>query len=260
MDDLFALVEKYGTDKSLSEYTHTYSDLFTPIKDQITSILEIGIGTLNPEIPSSFCGNIHHFNHYKPGGSLRVWRDFFSNANVYGIDIAKDCMFEEERIKTFLFDSSEKEYTDYYLNNLTFDIIIDDGNHDPKYQVKTLKNLLPKLKEDGYYVIEDIGGYPGTEELLIEYLDEFNLITKEYKVTNKGNHIIIQKTKENVTFTENTDLTIVTGLWDIKRPGRDFNHYIEQFKKFLDIPHNLFIFIPAEYEYLVWEKRSKKSI
>ena len=259
MDDLFTLVEKYGTDKSLSKYTNTYSDLFTPIKDQITSILEIGIGTLNPEIPSTFSGNIQHFEHYKPGGSLRVWRDFFSNANVYGIDIAKDCKFEEERIKTFLFDSSEKEYTDYYLNNLTFDIIIDDGNHDPKYQVKTLKNLLPKLKEDGYYVIEDIGGYPGTEELLIEYLDEFNLITKEYKVTNKGNHIVIQKTKENVTFTENTDLTIVTGLWDIKRPGRDFNHYIEQFKKFLDIPHNLFIFISAEYEYLVWEKRSKKN-
>jgi hypothetical protein len=260
MGDLFTLVEKYGTDKSLSGYTFTYSDLFTPIKDQITSVLEIGIGTLNPKIPSSFFGNTQHFDYYEPGGSLKVWRDFFSNATVYGVDIAKDCMFEEERIKTFLFDSSESEYTDYYLNDLTFDIIIDDGNHDPKYQVKTLKNLFPKLNKNGYYIIEDIGGYPGTEELLIEYLDEFNLVTKGYQVTNKGNHIVIQKTKLQDTIpTSNESITLVTGLWNINRPGRDFDHYIENFKKFLDIPLNMFIYIPAKYEYLVWEKRSKEN-
>jgi hypothetical protein len=57
-------------------------------------------------------------------------------------------------------------------------------------------------------------------------------------------------------FNVNKNLTIVTGLWDIGRPGRDFNHYIENFKRFLDIPQNLFIYIPKEYEYLVWEKRT----
>jgi hypothetical protein len=176
--DLFELVEKYGTDKTLSKYTPTYITLFESLQDKITSVLEIGIGTLNPAIPSSFSGNTQHFDYYKPGGSLRVWRDYFSKAQIYGIDIAKDCMFSEERIKTFLFDSSEKEYCDYYLDNLEFDIIIDDGNHDPKYQIKTLRNLFPKLKDNGVYIIEDIGGYPGTEELLIEYLDEFEELTK----------------------------------------------------------------------------------
>jgi len=58
---------------------------------------------------------------------------------------------------------------------------------------------------------------------------------------------------------KNRDLTIVTGLWNINRPGRDFSHYIENFKKFLDIPANLFIYIPAEYEHLVWEKRTKEN-
>ena len=57
----------------------------------------------------------------------------------------------------------------------------------------------------------------------------------------------------------NNNMTIVTGLWNINRVGRDFNHYIEAFKKFLDIPQNLFIYIPKEYEYLVWEKRDKKN-
>ena len=56
-----------------------------------------------------------------------------------------------------------------------------------------------------------------------------------------------------------SNLTIVTGLWNINRVGRDFNHYIEAFKRFLDIPQNLFIYIPKEYEYLVWEKRSKEN-
>lgn len=54
-------------------------------------------------------------------------------------------------------------------------------------------------------------------------------------------------------------LTVVTGLWNINREGRPFEHYIENFKKFLDIPQNLFIFIQAEYEYLVWEKRSREN-
>ena len=52
------------------------------------------------------------------------------------------------------------------------------------------------------------------------------------------------------------DVTIVTGLWNIGREGRDFSHYIEQFNKFLDIPVNMFIYLPKELEYLVWEKRS----
>lgn len=55
------------------------------------------------------------------------------------------------------------------------------------------------------------------------------------------------------------DLTVVTGLWNINRQGRPFEHYIEHFKKFLDMPYNLFIYIPKEYEYLVWEKRSRDN-
>ena len=176
MNPLYDLVEKYGTDKNLSGYTQTYFELFDGIKDRVQSVLEIGLGTLDPSVPSSFCGNTRLYNHYKQGGSLRVWRDYFANANIYGVDIAKDCMFTEERIKTFLFDSAESNYVDYYLKDLNFDIIIDDGNHDPKYQIKTLRNLLPKLREGGYYVIEDIGGYGGTEQLMVEYLEDFNNI------------------------------------------------------------------------------------
>jgi hypothetical protein len=54
-------------------------------------------------------------------------------------------------------------------------------------------------------------------------------------------------------------LTVVTGLWNISRPGRDFDHYIHHFNNFLDIDANLFIYIPSHYEHLVWAKRSKSN-
>lgn len=57
----------------------------------------------------------------------------------------------------------------------------------------------------------------------------------------------------------NKELTVVTGLWNIGRPGRDFNHYIENFNKFLDIDANLFIFVPSDLEHLVWAKRKKEN-
>jgi hypothetical protein len=71
---------------------------------------------------------------------------------------------------------------------------------------------------------------------------------------------ILQPKKTASLNTESTEnLTIVTGLWNINRTGRPFDHYIENFKKLLDTPQNLFIFIEKEYEYLVWEKRSPKN-
>ena len=74
----------------------------------------------------------------------------------------------------------------------------------------------------------------------------------------------LQKVKEHFTnyeFTGNVtsdqDLTIVTGLWNIGRPDRNFDRYIDHFNNLLDIDANLFIYIPQEYEYLVWAKRRK---
>lgn len=58
----------------------------------------------------------------------------------------------------------------------------------------------------------------------------------------------------------NKDLTVVTGLWNIGRAEREFeSHYIANFKKFLDFPVNMFIYIPKEYEHIVWEKRTSEN-
>lgn len=64
---------------------------------------------------------------------------------------------------------------------------------------------------------------------------------------------IIRKIPEKQT------TTIVTGLWNIGRVGRDFDHYIDHFRRLMDVDANMFIYIPKELEYLVWEKRSRKN-
>ena len=266
------LVDKYGTDKNLSRYTPTYEKVFNPRKEEVTNLLEIGIGTLNPEHPSSFQGIIGFNPHYKQGGSLRVWRDFFPNANIYGVDIAEDCMFEEDRIKTFLFDSSDPIQSHYQLKGLEFDIIIDDGNHHPEYQIKTLRNLWPQLKPKGVYFIEDVGGQPGNDgqsNLLTQYLDELKGIIGDCYILDKGNHVIIikvtQEEYELINKIENPknlhkDYTIVTGLWNLSRDGRGFeDHYLPNFKNMLQIDAPMVVFVPKDLEEFVREIRKGKQ-
>jgi len=42
---------------------------------------------------------------YKPGSSLRVWKDYFKNAEIYGADLDKTILFNnEDKIHTFYVD------------------------------------------------------------------------------------------------------------------------------------------------------------
>lgn len=283
--DLSYYIELYGSDKKLSGYSVLYDRLFNKQKNKINSFLEIGVGTLTPG-PSSFSGNIQHYAYYTPGGSLRAWRDYFPNAMVYGIDIADDCKLEEERIETFIFSSLDGVKCDEYLGALTFDIIIDDGLHTAIGQLETMKNLFHRVRTDGYYIIEDCGGGGDDKNVFYEYNNEISEFANEHEYHFRGNVLVIRKNYSKkgkiddlnafspqnimtaivVPNTEtpkleiiNNDLTVVTGLWNIGRPGREFTHYIEHFKRFLEIPIKMFIYIPKEYEYLVWEKRSKEN-
>ena len=66
-----------------------------------------------------------------------------------------------------------------------------------------------------------------------------------------------QNIQASVSKIEN--LTIVSGLWNIAREGRDFSVYEEHFDKFLKIPCNMVLWIPKSLESFVWERRSKKN-
>lgn len=61
------------------------------------------------------------------------------------------------------------------------------------------------------------------------------------------------------------DYTIVTGLWNLKRnetldDGRNFEeHYLKMFDEFLQMPMNLFIYVPQELEEFVRARRDEKN-
>ena len=62
-----------------------------------------------------------------------------------------------------------------------------------------------------------------------------------------------------------SNITIVTGLWDIKRGdlkegwSRSFDHYLNKFSALLDIPYNMIIFGDEELRDFVFEKRTQEN-
>lgn len=99
---------------------------------------------------------------------------------------------------------------------------------------------------------------PNAEIYLEEYVMVDNFENGNRKTLALWDLDKIRNKKMN-TKQEKKNTTIVTGLWDINRQGRDFQHYIDNFKLFLDIPQNLFIYIESKYEHIVWEKRDKSN-
>ena len=88
------------------------------------------------------------------GGSLKIWRDMFPEAEIVGVDIDQECkQYEGERITVHIGDQKDVKF----LESLgDFDIIIDDGGHTMTQQQVSMKWLLPQLREGGVYVIEDL--------------------------------------------------------------------------------------------------------
>lgn len=156
MTELEALFDKYGTDKARNGYHTTYERILSPRRDKIRNVLEVGIGTLDPAAHSTMVG--YGAAHYKPGGSLRAWRDYLPNAVIVGVDTQPDTQFDDSRIVTALGDSTDIADMDDLFADGGFDLIIDDGDHERQFQ--TLIALWPKLSRGGVYVIEDIYSAP----------------------------------------------------------------------------------------------------
>jgi len=149
------IMTKYGSDKGRpNKYTPIYSELFKERSSQSLVLLELGLGTNNPDLPS----NMGVFG--IPGASLRGWRDLFPNAAIYGADIDRSILFEEPRIKTFYCDqlssSSIGELWSHRELQGGADIIIDDGLHTLEANVSFLDDSLKHLRPGGIYIVEDI--------------------------------------------------------------------------------------------------------
>ena len=125
--------------KKITKWKHyfpIYEKHFSPIRNKSIKILEIGI--LN-------------------GGSLEMWRYFFPEAIIVGMDINPLCkQHEQERINIRIGDQTDEKFLQSLIEEFgEFDLIIDDGSHHVAHVNKTFQFLFPKMADNGIYFIED---------------------------------------------------------------------------------------------------------
>ena len=139
--------------------SHNYADIYELLfrcrRKDVKLLIECGLGTNNPKILSTMGID------GKPGASHRMWRDFFPNAQIIGIDIDKNILFKEERINTFYCNQLDKESIKEFakqakIEEKEVDIIIDDGLHTFEAGKNFFEGVIKYLSDDGIYVIEDV--------------------------------------------------------------------------------------------------------
>jgi hypothetical protein len=145
-----------GSDKGCwHNYSTFYDFIFSENREEKLNVFELGLGTNNVDIPSNMG------EEGIPGASLKAWRDYFTNSMIYGADIDREILFDEERIKTFYIDQTDKKvildcWNNTDLKDVEFDVIIDDGLHDLEPNRNFFDCSIHKLKSGGIYIIEDI--------------------------------------------------------------------------------------------------------
>lgn len=206
-DDLVKLATIFKTDKGNEHrYLQHYARYFAPLRLKPLNILEIGVGGYaDPTVG---------------GNSLRMWKAYFPNSRIYGIDIAEKTAVQEERITVF---QGRQEDPAFFRRVVTedigrLDVVIDDGSHVCGHVITAFDTLFPLLHEDGIYVIEDtqasywpgFGG--GSDELndpkttmgyfktLVDGLNHAEYLRPGYRPTYCDRHIVAIHFYHNLIF------------------------------------------------------------
>lgn len=160
---------------------HTYGDSYDEIfeefkRDSEINFLEIGI---------------------QKGGSLLAWAEYFTNGNIYGVDII-DCVLDEYKSEKFhyIFKDIKDPSVKDTLNGIMFDIIIDDGSHQLPDVLYVVNNYLYKLKNGGVLIIEDCQQPENWLKSVKEIVPEgYSISTKDLRVGNSYDNYLIVITK-----------------------------------------------------------------
>jgi hypothetical protein len=151
-NDLKSLLDQHGSDKATAHNYHLLYGHILKDRAKIRRILEVGLGSKNPEFVSNMgTGG-------KPGASVRAFRDFCPQARIYGADIDRGILFSEDRIDTFYVDQTDPKSFESLGSNVPggMDMVVDDGLHSPEANLQTLQFGLVNLKIGGWVVVEDI--------------------------------------------------------------------------------------------------------
>jgi len=139
--DLHEISKKYNTDKSNHlykgiSYLHVYEPYLKNKQEKNINILEIGV---------------------LRGGSLKMWKEYFPNASIIGLDINPGCsQYTEERIEIFIGSQDDVSIKNEIKNKYKMlDLIVDDGSHVNELTFQTFSLYWPLLNDNGIYIIED---------------------------------------------------------------------------------------------------------
>jgi hypothetical protein len=143
MTTLESLVDNSRTDKNtIHSYLPLYESLLSGKRESAKNVLEIGICL---------------------GGSIKLWRDYFTSAQVYGVDIVKRGTYDWRHIskdsRITLYDRSDAYDINFFNSNfrsMKFDFILDDGPHTLESMKAYITLYSQVLAHDGILILEDI--------------------------------------------------------------------------------------------------------
>ena len=193
------LMNLFGSDKGGRNNHHNfasyYSEIFFHKRNDIKNFLEIGLGTNDTSVLSNMGSN------GIPLASLRAWRDYFKNANIYGADIDKNILKNEDRIETFYVDQTDPITIKEMFKNIgekKFDIILEDGLHEYNANICFFENAIEYLDPNGTYIIEDV--YYKDQDKFIKYFENkkynFSIVDIFHEKNIANNCLIIIKINE----------------------------------------------------------------
>ena len=183
---LTEIMNNLGSDKgNQHNYTDFYHFLFNKIRDQKLNIFEVGLGSVKLD----FSDNMSKFENYSPLCSLRGWRKYFLNSEIFGADIDQSILNDEYRIKTFYVDMLKKETIKTMWKKIqkNMDIIIDDGMHSFNANIIFFENSINFLNNNGFYIIEDINRKPSNIKKYFKYFSKKNFFWQIVDIKNPKN-------------------------------------------------------------------------
>lgn len=152
------LGELNSSDRVIHGYTELYDTLFRHIRYDAVRVLEIG---------------------YARGRGTQMLAEYFQRGVIHSFDIDPDWTHYnkltkelKKRIKVYTGDQSDSNSIQRVLQEIydgprnqdkrgyrQFDIIIDDGSHQPEHQLISFDKLWFEVKPGGVYIIEDFHPY-----------------------------------------------------------------------------------------------------
>jgi len=188
------LVDNSRTDKNTTHsYLPLYEELLMSKKETAKNVLEVGIGYLA----------------VSNGGSIKLWHDYFINANIYALEyfpleMVWDEIKNKERI--ILHTSTDAYNEDFFVNNflnksLKFDFMLDDGPHTLESMKQFIKLYSQIMTDDGILIVEDVQSWDWIDILKDEVPEHLKQFIKIYDLRpnkNRYDDIVFTIDKSNI--------------------------------------------------------------